>query len=102
MQGSPCSDPDTVVAHASCAFDAFFDFDAYYYKIGMADRTCDFDGVASVTTADPSHASCIFPGSGGGGIVPLQMPPLLLHHWTPQSLAAIRSICLRTVSFLAP
>ncbi|XP_027095588.1 glucan endo-1,3-beta-glucosidase 3-like isoform X1 [Coffea arabica] len=59
MQGNPCYDPDTVVAHASYAFDA------YYHKMGMTDGTCDFNGVATVTTSDPSHNSCIFPGSGG-------------------------------------
>lgn len=59
MQGKECYDPDTVVAHASYAFDA------YYHRMAMADGTCDFNGVATVTTTDPSHGSCIFPGSGG-------------------------------------
>lgn len=59
LQGNPCYEPDTVFAHASYAFDA------YYHKMGMTDGTCNFNGVARVTTSDPSHGSCIFPGSGG-------------------------------------
>ncbi|XP_059289254.1 glucan endo-1,3-beta-glucosidase 3-like [Lycium ferocissimum] len=59
LQGNPCYEPDSVFAHASYAFDA------YYHKMGMADGTCNFNGVATVTTSDPSHGSCIFPGSGG-------------------------------------
>ncbi|CAN4124152.1 unnamed protein product [Withania somnifera] len=59
LQGNPCYEPDTVFAHSSYAFDA------YYHKIGMADGACNFNGVATVTMSDPSHGSCIFPGSGG-------------------------------------
>ncbi|KAL3501932.1 hypothetical protein ACH5RR_036381 [Cinchona calisaya] len=59
LQGNPCYDPDSVIAHASYAFDA------YYHKMAMADGTCNFNGVATVTTSDPSHGSCTFPGSGG-------------------------------------
>ncbi|KAJ4961013.1 hypothetical protein NE237_020923 [Protea cynaroides] len=59
LQGRPCYEPDTVAAHASYAFDA------YYHKMGMASGTCYFNGVAAVTTTNPSHGSCIFPGSGG-------------------------------------
>ncbi|XP_059308825.1 glucan endo-1,3-beta-glucosidase 3-like isoform X1 [Lycium ferocissimum] len=59
LQENPCYEPNTVIAHASYAFDA------YYHKMGMADGTCDFNGVARVTTSDPSNGSCIYPGSGG-------------------------------------
>nr|GLL26157.1 glucan endo-1,3-beta-glucosidase 2-like [Ipomoea trifida] len=58
MQGGPCYEPDTVTAHATYAFDA------YYQKMGKAPGTCDFNGVATVTTTNPSHGSCLF-GSGG-------------------------------------
>ncbi|XP_055800901.1 glucan endo-1,3-beta-glucosidase 3-like [Solanum dulcamara] len=58
LQENPCYDPNTVFAHASYAFDA------YYHKMGMADGTCNFNGVAKVTTTDPSHGSCKYPGSG--------------------------------------
>ncbi|XP_021852763.2 glucan endo-1,3-beta-glucosidase 3 isoform X1 [Spinacia oleracea] len=59
LQGESCYEPDNVVAHANYAFDT------YYHKMAMASGTCYFNGVATVTTSDPSHGSCIFPGSGG-------------------------------------
>ncbi|XP_074320841.1 glucan endo-1,3-beta-glucosidase 3-like [Silene latifolia] len=59
LQGQPCYEPDTVVAHANYAFDT------YYHKMGMSSGTCYFDGVATVSTTDPSHGPCTFPGSGG-------------------------------------
>jgi len=48
MQGQPCYDPDTVEAHATYAFNA------YYHGMGMGSGTCYFSGVAVVTTTDPS------------------------------------------------
>ncbi|PIN13494.1 Glucan endo-1,3-beta-D-glucosidase [Handroanthus impetiginosus] len=59
LQGQPCYEPDNVFSHASYAFDA------YYHRMAMGDGTCNFNGVATITTTDPSHGSCIFPGSGG-------------------------------------
>nr|XP_043638171.1 glucan endo-1,3-beta-glucosidase 3-like isoform X2 [Erigeron canadensis] len=61
LEGELCHKPDTVVAHASYAFDA------YYHQMSLAAGTCDFNGVATITTTDPSHGDCIFPGSGRGG-----------------------------------
>ncbi|XP_020106250.1 glucan endo-1,3-beta-glucosidase 3 isoform X1 [Ananas comosus] len=59
MQGQPCYDPDTVESHATYAFNA------YYHGMGMGSGTCYFNGVAAITTTDPSHGACIFAGSGG-------------------------------------
>ncbi|OVA12237.1 Glycoside hydrolase [Macleaya cordata] len=59
VQGQPCYEPDSVAAHATYAFDT------YYHQSGMAPGSCYFNGVATVTTTDPSHGTCIFPGSGG-------------------------------------
>ncbi|CAN4081049.1 unnamed protein product [Withania somnifera] len=59
LQENPCYEPNTLTAHASYAFDA------YYHKMGMADGTCNFNGVAKITTSDPSNGSCRYPGSGG-------------------------------------
>lgn len=60
LQGEPCYEPDTVVAHATYAFDS------YYHRMAMADGTCNFNGVATVTTTNPSRDDgCTFPGSGG-------------------------------------
>ncbi|XP_042478870.1 glucan endo-1,3-beta-glucosidase 1-like isoform X2 [Macadamia integrifolia] len=55
--GQDCYDPNNVKSHASYAFDS------YYQKQGKAQKSCDFKGIAMITTSDPSHGSCIFPGS---------------------------------------
>ncbi|XP_010528550.1 PREDICTED: glucan endo-1,3-beta-glucosidase 2 [Tarenaya hassleriana] len=60
-QGEACYEPDNVVAHANYAFDT------YYHKMGNNPDACNFNGVASITTTDPSHGSCVFAGSRGGG-----------------------------------
>ncbi|EPS65983.1 hypothetical protein M569_08793, partial [Genlisea aurea] len=59
VQGQPCYEPDDVASHSSYAFNA------YYHSMGMADGSCNFNGVAAITTTDPSHGSCNFTGSGG-------------------------------------
>ncbi|KAK3147956.1 hypothetical protein QOZ80_3BG0288820 [Eleusine coracana subsp. coracana] len=63
MQGQPCYDPDTVEAHATYAFNA------YYHGMGMASGTCYFSGVAAVTTTDPSHGSCVYSGKNGSALL---------------------------------
>ncbi|KAL3519452.1 hypothetical protein ACH5RR_017601 [Cinchona calisaya] len=55
--GESCYQPNNVKSHASYAFDS------YYQKEGRAGGSCDFKGVAMITTTDPSYGSCIFPGS---------------------------------------
>lgn len=50
LQGQPCYEPDTVATHASYAFDA------YYHRMAMGDGTCNFNGVATITTSDPSKS----------------------------------------------
>ncbi|KAK9936009.1 hypothetical protein M0R45_012876 [Rubus argutus] len=55
--GEVCYSPNNVKSHASYAFDS------YYQKEGRAAGSCDFKGVATITTTDPSKGSCIFPGS---------------------------------------
>lgn len=54
--GEACYQPNDVKNHASYAFDS------YYQKEGASAGSCDFKGVAMITTTDPSHGSCIFPG----------------------------------------
>ncbi|MCL7027622.1 hypothetical protein MKW94_015350 [Papaver nudicaule] len=49
MQGGPCHEQDTVAAHASYAFDA------YYHEKNKDPGTCDFKGVAILTTTNPSE-----------------------------------------------
>ncbi|XVF26614.1 hypothetical protein REPUB_Repub14bG0033600 [Reevesia pubescens] len=59
LQGKPCYELDNVIAHATYAFDT------YYHRMGKKSYACDFNGVADITTTDPNHGSCIFPGSLG-------------------------------------
>lgn len=59
LQGHPCYEPDNVVSHSTYAFNAYFQL------MGKSPGTCDFKGVATITTTDPSHGSCAFPGSIG-------------------------------------
>lgn len=59
LQGGPCYEPDTVAAHATYAFNT------YYQMNGKEASTCDFNGVATITTTNPSHGDCVFPGSDG-------------------------------------
>ncbi|CAH8384048.1 unnamed protein product [Eruca vesicaria subsp. sativa] len=55
--GESCYQPNNVKGHTS------FAFNSYYQKEGRGSGSCDFKGVAMITTTDPSHGSCIFPGS---------------------------------------
>ncbi|KAM7279038.1 hypothetical protein ACFE04_006172 [Oxalis oulophora] len=59
LQGEPYYEPDNVNAHATYAFDA------YYQKMGRNPEACDFNDVAAITTTNPSHGSCVFSGSLG-------------------------------------
>ncbi|KAH9746235.1 glucan endo-1,3-beta-glucosidase 3 [Citrus sinensis] len=48
LQGQPCYEPDNVISHSTYAFNA------YYQQMAKAPGTCDFKGVATITTTDPS------------------------------------------------
>ncbi|XP_073289091.1 glucan endo-1,3-beta-glucosidase 2-like [Primulina huaijiensis] len=61
LQGQACYDPDNVFAHATYAFDS------YYHRMGKTSSSCDFNGVAAITTTNPSHGLCIFRGSDTNG-----------------------------------
>ncbi|GAV76696.1 Glyco_hydro_17 domain-containing protein/X8 domain-containing protein [Cephalotus follicularis] len=71
-QGQPCYEPDNVIAHATYAFDT------YYHQTGKDTEACDFNGVAAITTTNPSHGSCVFPGSVGrnGSLVNITAPSM--------------------------
>lgn len=58
-QGEPCYEPDNVFAHATYAFNT------YYQSTGKAPESCDFNGVAEITTTDPSHGNCTYQATGG-------------------------------------
>ena len=49
----PCFDPDTLVSHASYAFNS------YYQQNGNSDIACNFGGTAAVTTNNPSNVTLI-------------------------------------------
>ncbi|XP_002531922.2 glucan endo-1,3-beta-glucosidase 2 [Ricinus communis] len=73
LQGESCYEPDNVITHATYAFDS------YYHQMGKAPGTCDFNGVASITTTNPSHGTCIFSGSSGkinGSLVNITAPSM--------------------------
>ncbi|KAJ7243878.1 hypothetical protein O6H91_16G095200 [Diphasiastrum complanatum] len=55
--GKRCYLPDTVTSHASYAFNN------YYQSYGMDPNFCNFSGVSSITSIDPSYAQCIYEGS---------------------------------------
>ncbi|GLJ25189.1 hypothetical protein SUGI_0481850 [Cryptomeria japonica] len=48
LKGGQCHDPNTVAAHASYAFNN------YYQKNNMTPRTCDFGGNAIITQTNPN------------------------------------------------
>ncbi|KAK1591241.1 hypothetical protein Q3G72_004553 [Acer saccharum] len=52
-----CFLPNTIQAHASYAFNSFFQ------RKAMAPGSCDFSGTATLATTDPSYGSCVYPSS---------------------------------------
>ncbi|KAH6768044.1 O-Glycosyl hydrolases family 17 protein [Perilla frutescens var. frutescens] len=55
QHGATCYNPNTVAAHASYAFNS------YYQKNSRRSGACDFGGAAYVVTHSPKFGSCEFP-----------------------------------------
>ncbi|PKI71503.1 glucan endo-1,3-beta-glucosidase 4 [Punica granatum] len=77
QEGQPCYTPNTVVNHASYAYND------YYQRMHALGGTCDFQGTAMLTANDPSYGSCIFTGSSNSSSVLL--PPSALAPANPQA-----------------
>ncbi|CAN6478391.1 unnamed protein product [Victoria cruziana] len=54
QEAGPCFSPDTLLNHASYAFNSF------YQRTKAAGGTCDFGGTAMIVTTDPSYDGCHF------------------------------------------
>ncbi|KAL2923367.1 PLASMODESMATA CALLOSE-BINDING PROTEIN 3 [Bienertia sinuspersici] len=57
QQSGLCFLPNTLQAHASYAFNSF------YQRNHMAATSCDFSGTATLAKTDPSYGSCVYPSS---------------------------------------
>ncbi|KAJ3681219.1 hypothetical protein LUZ60_015708 [Juncus effusus] len=57
QKGGKCFEPNSLKAHANWAFNSYWQ---QFRKIG---GTCSFNGLAVLTTKDPSYGSCKFPSS---------------------------------------
>eukprot|EP00268_Persea_americana_P001218 TRINITY_DN103678_c0_g1_i1.p1 TRINITY_DN103678_c0_g1~~TRINITY_DN103678_c0_g1_i1.p1 ORF type:complete len:174 (-),score=24.05 TRINITY_DN103678_c0_g1_i1:255-776(-) len=58
QEGGACYEPDTLLSHASYAFNS------YFQQNGNSDIACNFGGTATVTSRDPSVGSCRYTAAG--------------------------------------
>ncbi|XP_015878757.2 glucan endo-1,3-beta-glucosidase 4 [Ziziphus jujuba] len=93
QQGQPCYLPNNLVSHASYAYND------YYQKMQSVGGTCDFDGTAMTTAADPSHGTCRFAGSSNSSTSELSPRSAL----TPESPGAwSTSLQVSRLQFVIP
>ncbi|KAG6768581.1 hypothetical protein NC652_019566 [Populus alba x Populus x berolinensis] len=72
QEGGACFDPDTLVSHASYAFNN------YYQQNENSEIACNFGGTAVLTRRDPSHGKCSYAAPGSAAKSPA--PSLLKGH----------------------
>ncbi|XP_039009096.1 PLASMODESMATA CALLOSE-BINDING PROTEIN 3-like [Hibiscus syriacus] len=75
-----CFLPNTIQAHASYAFNS------YYQRRAMTPGSCDFAGTATVAKTDPSYGSCMYPSSqstAGGITTPTTTSPTVTNNPNP-------------------
>ncbi|KAL9327405.1 hypothetical protein ACSQ67_008050 [Phaseolus vulgaris] len=80
-----CFLPNTIQAHASYAFNS------YYQRRARAPGSCDFAGTGTIATSDPSYGSCVYPStasSAGGPNTPITTPPMNNNPNVPSSTTA--------------
>ncbi|KAJ0016691.1 hypothetical protein Pint_11039 [Pistacia integerrima] len=61
QEGGSCFEPDTLVSHASYAFNS------YYQQNGNSDIACNFGGTATVIKHNPSYNKCVYAAPGSVG-----------------------------------
>ncbi|XP_027921969.1 glucan endo-1,3-beta-glucosidase 13 [Vigna unguiculata] len=88
QQGGPCFQPDTLVSHASYAFNS------YYQTNGNSDIACNFGGTAALTKRDPSYGKCAYSTSGS---LVASAPPMLKRN--SQSLVWSKLVVVLLVSY---
>ncbi|KAJ9140849.1 hypothetical protein P3X46_031445 [Hevea brasiliensis] len=62
QDGGACFEPDTLLSHASYAFNN------YYQQNGNSDIACNFGGTATLTKSNPSYGKCNYAASGLGSL----------------------------------
>ncbi|KAK3039740.1 hypothetical protein RJ639_027397 [Escallonia herrerae] len=58
QSGGPCFNPNTLLSHAS------FAFNSYYQQNGNSDIACNFGGTATLTKNNPSYDKCVYAVTG--------------------------------------
>ncbi|GMP73731.1 hypothetical protein CsSME_00031402 [Camellia sinensis var. sinensis] len=61
QSGGACFEPDTLLSHASYAFNY------YYQQNGNSDIACNFGGTATLTKSNPSYGKCVYASSKSVG-----------------------------------
>lgn len=64
QKGGPCYQPDTLLSHASYAFNS------YYQQNGNSDIACNFGGTATLTKKNPSYGKCDYSASSSTSSAP--------------------------------